>query len=83
MFQDKEMTSDYLAGLNASLTTYANMIAQANNSELRQALIQLRNQDESRQRTIYNYALGKGYYKPAAPASQEVIQQVKSQLTQG
>ncbi len=83
MFQDKEMVSDYLAGLNASLTGYAHMISESNNSELRQTLIQMRNQDESRQRTIYSYALQKGYYKPAAPASEQVIQQLKSQLMQG
>lgn len=59
MFQDKEMVNDYLAGLNASLTGYANIIAQTNNAELRQTLIQLRNQDESRQRTLYSYALQK------------------------
>ncbi|EKN66080.1 spore coat protein [Schinkia azotoformans] len=83
MFQDKEMVSDYLAGLNASLTGYAHMISESNNSELRQTLIQMRNQDESRQRTLYSYALQKGYYKPAAPASDQVIQQLKSQLMQG
>ncbi len=75
------MVNDYLAGLNASLTGYATYIAESHNTDLRQTLIQLRNQDENRQRTIYNYALQKGYYQPAAPASQEVIQQVKSQLT--
>ena len=80
MLQDKEMVNDYLAGLNASLTGYANIIAQTNNSELRQTLIQLRNQDESRQRTLYSYALQKGHYKPAAPASEEVVQQLKTQL---
>ena len=80
MFQDKEMVNDYLAGLNASLTGYANIIAQTNNSELRQTLIQLRNQDESRQRTLYSYALQKGHYKPAAQASEEVVQQLKTQL---
>ncbi|MED4354295.1 spore coat protein [Schinkia azotoformans] len=83
MFQDKEMVSDYLAGLNASLTGYAHMISESNNSELRQTLIQMRNQDESRQRTLYSYALQKGYYKPAAPASDQVVQQLKSQLMQG
>lgn len=83
MFQDKEMVSDYLAGLNASLTGYAHMISESNNSELRQTLIQMRNQDESRQRTLYSYALQKGYYQPAAPASDQVIQQLKSQLMQG
>ncbi|SDB84518.1 Coat F domain-containing protein [Pelagirhabdus alkalitolerans] len=80
MLQDKEMVNDYLAGINASLTGYANIIAQTNNTELRQTLIQLRNQDESRQRTLYNLALQKGHYQPAAPASDEVIQQLKNQL---
>lgn len=80
MFQDKEMVNDYLAGLNASLTGYANIIAQTNNAELRQTLIQLRNQDESRQRTLYSYALQKGHYKPAALASEEVILQLRNQL---
>ena len=78
MFQDKEMVNDYLAGLNAGLTGYANMIAQSNNADLRQTLIHLRNQDESRQRTLYSYALQKGYYKPAAPASAEVVQQLRN-----
>lgn len=80
MFQDKEKVNDYLAGLNASLTGYAHIIAQTNNVELRQTLIQMRNQDESRQRTIYSYALQKGYYKPAAPASEQVVQQLRTQL---
>ena len=78
MFQDKEMVNDYLAGLNASLTGYAGIIAQTNNTDLRQTLIQLRNQDESRQRTLYSYALQKDYYKPAAPASAEVVQQLRN-----
>ncbi|MBP1949918.1 spore coat protein [Virgibacillus litoralis] len=81
MLQDKDMVNDYLAGLNASLTGYAGYINESNNAELRQTLIQLRNQDESRQRTLYDYALQKGYYQPAAPASQEVVQQLKMQLT--
>ncbi|TDL65055.1 spore coat protein [Rhodococcus qingshengii] len=80
MFQDKEMVNDYLAGLNASLTGYANIIAQTNNSELRQTLIQMRNQDESRQRTLYSFALQKGHYKPAATASKEVVEQLRTQL---
>lgn len=83
MLQDKDMVSDYLAGINASLSSYAGFINESNNAELRQTLIQMRNQDEARQRTIYNYALQKGYYKPAAPASPEVIQQIKSELTSG
>lgn len=81
MLQDKDMVNDYLSGINASLTGYAGYISQSNNTELRQALIQIRNQDEARQRTLYNYAVNKGYYKTAAPAQQEVIEQLRSELS--
>ena len=80
MLQDKEMVNDYLAGLNASLTGYTHIIAQTNNSELRQTLIQMKNLDESSQRTLYSFALQKGHYKPAAQASEEVVQQLRTQL---
>ncbi|MFE8694885.1 spore coat protein [Cytobacillus sp. FJAT-53684] len=83
MLQDKDIVNDYLNGLNASLKSYAGYISDANNVELRQTLIQLRNGDESRQRTVYSYALQNGHYKPAQPASQEEIQQIQSELTSG
>lgn len=83
MLQDKEIVNDYLAGLNASLKSYAGYISDANNPELRKTLVQLRNQDETRQRTLYNYAFQKGHYKPAALADQQQIQQVKTELTSG
>lgn len=83
MLQDKEMTNDYLSGLNASLSSYATYINESNNSELRQTLIKLRNMDESRQRIVYNYALQKGHYKTAFPANPEIVQQLKQQLTSG
>ncbi len=53
---EKDMVNDYLAGLNASLTSYANYIAQSDNEQLHQTLIQIRNQDEMRQRNMYEYA---------------------------
>ena len=49
---EKDMVNDYLAGLNASLTSYANYIAQSDNEQLHQTLIQIRNQDEKRQRNM-------------------------------
>ena len=61
---EKDMVNDYLAGLNASLTSYANYIAQSDNEQLHQTLIQIRNQDEARQRNMYEYAKQKSYYKP-------------------
>ncbi|TKI51815.1 spore coat protein [Bacillus mycoides] len=78
---EKDMVNDYLAGLNSSLTSYANYISQSDNEQLHQTLIQIRNQDESRQRNIYEYAKQKSYYKPAAPANPMIVQQLKSQLS--
>ncbi|MBY0596151.1 spore coat protein [Bacillus bingmayongensis] len=78
---EKDMVNDYLSELNASLTSYANYIAESNNEQLHQTLIHIRNQDEMRQRNVYKYALQKGYYKPAAPANPSVVQQTKSQLS--
>ncbi|HEK9102667.1 spore coat protein [Bacillus pfraonensis] len=78
---EKDMVNDYLAGLNASLASYAHYIAESNNEQLHQTLIHIRNQDEMRQRNVYKYALQKGYYKPAAPANPMVVQQTKSQLS--
>ncbi|WP_439740693.1 spore coat protein [Bacillus pseudomycoides] len=78
---EKDMVNDYLSELNASLTGYANYIAQSDNAQLHQTLIQIRNQDEMRQRSVYKYALQKGHYKPAAPANPMVVQQMKSQLS--
>ena len=43
---EKDMVNDYLAGLNSSLTSYANYISQSDNEQLHQTLIQIRNQDE-------------------------------------
>ena len=71
MLQEKDMVNDYLAGLKSSLTGYANYISESNNPQLRQTLIQLRNQDENRQRTVYEYALQKGYYQPAVQHHQK------------
>jgi spore coat protein CotF len=40
----------------------------------------MRNEDEQRQYQIAQTATQKGYYKPAAPAAPNDIQQVKSEL---
>ncbi|MDO5292313.1 MAG: spore coat protein [bacterium] len=81
--QEKEMVSDYLAGLNASLAGYGGIIAQCENQELRQQIQAMRNQDEIRQYTLFKLAKDKGYYIPAEPATPEEINQVKQQMSQG
>ena len=81
--QEKEMISDYLAGINASLAAYGGIIAQTENDELRQTLQNMRNQDETRQYNLFKIAKEKGYYIPAQPATLEEINTVKNQLSQG
>ena len=77
---DKDMLNDYLAMIKGSLATYANVIAETGDSQLRSTFQQMRNQDEQRQYQIAQMAQQKGYYKPAAPAAPNDIQQVKSEL---
>lgn len=81
--QEKEMVSDYLAGLNASLAGYGGIIAQCENPELRQTVQTMRNQDEIRQYSLFKIAKEKGYYIPAQPASPEEIAKVKQEMSQG
>ncbi len=81
--QEKEMISDYLAGLNASLAAYGGIISQCENQQLRETIQQMRNQDEYRQYNLFTKAKEKGYYIPAQPATPEEIAVVKQQLSQG
>lgn len=81
--QEKEMVSDYLAGLNASLSGYAGIIAQCENPELRQVIQGMRNEDEIRQYTLFKIAKEKGYYIPAQQATTEEIAKVKQEMSQG
>lgn len=82
MLNDKTMVSDTLVGVNGELKSMAEYISQTENMQLKQTLKQFRNEQEMSQEKIYNLAREKGYYVPAAKASPEEIQHVKSILTQ-
>lgn len=79
--QEKDMVNDVLSTINSSLTGYANVISQASNPQFRQAVQQIRNNDEAFQYDLYKLAEQKGYYKPAPQADQNDIQQIKSQFS--
>lgn len=81
--QEKEMISDYLAGLNSSLASYGNIISQCENEELRSTIQLMRDQDEIRQYALFKMAKEKGYYIPAQQATATEIATVKQQLSQG
>lgn len=82
MLNDKTMISDTLVGVNGELKSMAEYITQTENPQLKQTLKQFRNEQEMSQEKIYKLAREKGFYVPAAKASPEEIQHVKSILTQ-
>ena len=77
---EKVMVNDILSGVKSSLTTYQNAISESENTELRQTLQQIRNNDESFQYELFKVAKAKGYYKPANKATVTEIDEVKTNL---
>lgn len=78
--EEKTMVNDILSGVKADLTAYQTAIAECENMSLRQALIQIRDNDESFQYELFKIAQTKGYYKPAAKATVTEIQNVKNEV---
>ena len=79
---EKTMVSDALVGVNGELKMFGEIIPQTENKELKQCFKQLRNECEASQEKLYQVAREKGYYVPAAKASQQEIDHVKNILTQ-
>lgn len=80
---EKTMVADTLTGINGELVRFGEMIAQTENAELKQTLKQFRNACEQSQEELYKLAREKSYYVPAAKASQQEIDHVKSLFTSG
>ena len=80
---EKTMVSDALVGVNGELKMFGDMIPQTENKELKQCLKQIRNACEMSQEQLYHIARENNYYVPAAKATSEEKQHVKSILTQG
>lgn len=78
---DKIMVNDALASVKSSLTTYANVISECANPDLRSTIQQIRNNCETSQYELFQLAQSKGYYKPAMMAATQDIQQVKTQVS--
>lgn len=78
MMQEKTMVADTLAGINGELMRYGEMIPQTEDQELKQTLKQFRNACEQSQEELYQLAREKSYYVPAAAATREEIDHVKS-----
>jgi hypothetical protein len=76
--QEQAMVNDALNSINSGLKSLTDMIAQAENQELRQTLIKMRNEAETGQFELYTLAKSKNYYQPAQKATMDEIQNVKS-----
>ncbi|KNF07209.1 putative spore coat protein, CotF-like protein [Gottschalkia purinilytica] len=81
--QEKEIVNDVLSMTKSSMNTYEVAISECSNQQLRSALQQLRDGAEQFQYQLYQIAEKKGYYAPAQAATQQEIQDVKSNLMQG
>lgn len=79
---EKTMVVDALTGTNNELKMFGDMIPQTENKELRQCLKQMRNQCEMAQEQLYQVAREHSYYVPAAKATEQEVQHVKSILSQ-
>ena len=76
--QEKYMVIDSLEGINSEIEKFGNMIPQTENKELKQTLKEMRNKCEMSQEQLAQIATAKNYYVPAAQASEQEIQSVKS-----
>lgn len=79
--QEKTMVADALTGINGELVRFAEMIPQTENQELKNTLKQFRNACETSQEQLYQMAREKSYYVPAAKATEQEIEHVKSLFT--
>lgn len=80
--QEKDMVKDILTMTKAGMGEYETAIADTANPALRSALQQLRDGAEQFQSQMYQLAEEKGYAKPADPATQEQLTNVKNDLSQ-
>lgn len=77
---EKTMINDVLEGVKTELTTYSQVISEAENMQLRNTIQQIRNSSESFQYELFKIAQNKGYYKPAEKADNKQIAKVKNDL---
>nr|WP_271716077.1 spore coat protein [Anaeromicropila herbilytica] len=79
---EKTIVADALNSVNNGLKSLGDMISQTENQQLRQTLIQMRNETETCQYELFTLAKTKGYYHPAEKAREDEIQSIKSIVSQ-
>ena len=79
--EDKVMIGDTLTSCNTYINMLNYAILQSDDKDLRDYFIGVRNQMETLQWQIYEYAKEKSYYMPAAPAGKADIDAVKQEVS--
>ena len=80
---EKDMVLDVLSSTKASLGSYAKVIMECADQNVRQSFQQMRDSDEKFQYDLYKIAEQKGYYVPGPQATQEQCSSIRSSLSQG
>ena len=75
------MVNDILEGVKGDLTTFQGVINESENMGLRQTIQSMRNGSESFQYELFKMAQAKGFYTPAAKATQTEIETVKNEVS--
>ena len=78
---EKYMTNDILEGTKSDLTTMQGVISEAENTQLRQTIQQMRNSTEAFQYELFKMAQSKGFYTPAAKATQTEVDNVRNEVS--
>ncbi len=80
--QEKDMVLDVLSGTKSSIGSYAKVITECSDQNLRKTFQQMRDGDEKFQYDLYKIAESKGYYTCSPTANQQEAQQIKMELSQ-
>lgn len=78
---EKYMANDILESTKSDLTTMQGVINEAENMQLRQTIQQMRNSTEAFQYELFKMAQSKGYYTPAAKATQTEVDNVRNEVS--
>lgn|SRR5690554_6861047 len=76
MLQDKDIALDFMEGSKTTVMDLTRSAVEATNPQLKQLLIQMRNQSEQTHEEIYHIAERTGGYISAETASQQDLQRV-------
>jgi spore coat protein CotF len=82
MYTDREMTLDALEIIKTGTVAFTQAATEVSNPNLRQTILQMRNQCEQVQQQLGQLAQNNNYYMPAPPAPTQDIAKITQFLAQ-